>query len=456
VTDLPRSGVTRAAKLASLPIGYAGRAAIGLGKRVGGRPAQIVADEMQARAAEQLFTVLGELKGGAMKFGQALSIFEAVLPDEAAAPYRAMLTKLQDSAPALPAKTVHEVMAADLGRSWRRRFSSFDDTAAAAASIGQVHRAVWLDGRPVAVKIQYPGASKALMSDLAQVSRVARVATAFIPGVDVKPILDELRDRMAEELDYRLEAANQETFATGFEGDEHFFVPHVLAGGEQVVVSEWVEGIPLSAIISEGSQQERDEAGTRYMEFLLEAPGRVGLLHADPHPGNFRLLPDGRLAVLDFGAVKYLPDGLPADMGRLLTLAIDGDAESTLAGLRELGFLRTGVDVDAERLLEYLEPFVDPLKSDEFRFSRDWIRGVFAHINDPRRPNYSVGLRLNLPPEYLLIHRVWLGGIGVLCQLGSKVPGRATVNAHIPGANLPPVGHGGKRQRPRPARRPSD
>ena len=440
MSDLPKAAVTRAAKLATLPLGYAGRAALGLGKRVGGKPAEAVAAEMQARAAAQLFTILGELKGGAMKFGQALSIFEAAWPEEAAAPYRAMLTKLQDSAPALPPARVNEVMAAELGPRWRSRFTSFDDTAIAAASIGQVHRATWRDGREVAVKIQYPGAGKALLSDLANVSKVARVATAWIPGIDIGPILAELRGRMAEELDYRLEASSQKAFAKGFEDDPNVAVPKVVAGSERVLVTEWMDGIPLSAIIADGTQQQRDLAGTHYIEFLLDAPSRCGLLHADPHPGNFRLLPDGRLGVLDFGAVKHLPGGLPDDMGRLLTLAVAADADATLAGLREIGFVRDGIDVDAQRLLDYLAPFIDPLRTDEFHFSRDWIRGVFEHINDPRKPNYTVGMRLNLPAEYLLIHRVWLGGIGVLCQLGATVPGRATVAAHIPGADLPPVG----------------
>ena len=186
---------------------------------------------------------------------------------------------------------------------------------------------------------------------------------------------------------------------------------------QRVLVSEWLPGTPLSSLIDKGAAADRDAAGTAYMRFLLEGPGRCGLLHADPHPGNFRLLPDGRLGVLDFGAVKHLPTGLPDDMGRLLTLGIDGDAVSTLAGLREIGFVRDGVDVDAERLLEYLEPFIAPLRVDEFHFSREWLREVFAHINDPRKPNDTVAMRLNLPAEYLLIHRVWLGGIGVLLSL---------------------------------------
>src|SRR5215471_19322150 len=161
VNDVPKNPVARAAKMARLPIGLAGRTAIGVGKRIGGRPAEIVAQEIQQRTAEQIFRVLGELKGGALKLGQALSIFEAALPPEIASPYRATLTKLQEAAPALPAETVHKVLVADLGAGWRDNFADFDDTPTAAASIGQVHRATWHDGRQVAVKIQYPGAGKA-------------------------------------------------------------------------------------------------------------------------------------------------------------------------------------------------------------------------------------------------------------------------------------------------------
>src|SRR5271154_7348101 len=157
VNDVPRSPVPRAAKLSRLPIGLAGRTAMGVGKRIGGRSAEIVAQEIQQRTADQIFRVLGELKGGAMKLGQALSIFEAALPPEIAGPYRATLTKLQESAPPLPAATVHRVLELDLGSDWRSEFAEFDDRPAAAASIGQVHRAVWRDGRRGAGKIQYPG-----------------------------------------------------------------------------------------------------------------------------------------------------------------------------------------------------------------------------------------------------------------------------------------------------------
>ncbi len=229
MSDLPRRAVSRTAKLATLPVGLAGRTALGLGKRLGGRPAEIVAQEIQQRTAEQIFRVLGELKGGALKLGQALSIFEAALPPEIAGPYRATLTRLQESAPPLPAATVHRVLAADLGPDWRDRFAAFDDQPAAAASIGQVHRAVWLDGRQVAVKIQYPGAGKALISDFTQLSRIGRLFGVLMPGLEVRPLLDELRARVAEELDYRLEASSQQAFATAYAGDPEIFVPPVVS-----------------------------------------------------------------------------------------------------------------------------------------------------------------------------------------------------------------------------------
>ena len=440
MTDLPRKAVVRSAKLATVPLGFAGRTALGLGKRLGGRPAEIVAAELQTRTAQQLFQVLGELKGGAMKFGQALSIFEAALPEDLAVHYRTMLTKLQDSAPPMPTSSVHGVLRGDLGTRWRSRFESFDDHPVASASIGQVHRAVWKDGRDVAVKIQYPGAGPALMSDIRQISRVAKVAASWVPGIELGPILDELRDRMAEELDYRLEAESQATFAAAFDGDPDFAVPHVVDGREHVIVSEWLDGLPLSRIIAEGTQEQRDTASQLYLRFLLAGPARAGLLHADPHPGNFRITPDGRLGVIDFGAVNRLPDGMPPEIGPLLTTGLEGSAEDVLEGLRAIGFVKNTIDLDPQRLLDYLEPFMAPFRTDTFTFSRDWLRGVFAHINDPRQPNYAVAYKLNLPPEYLLIHRVWGGGIGVLSQLGGTVHGRAVVDELLPGADLPPVG----------------
>jgi predicted unusual protein kinase regulating ubiquinone biosynthesis (AarF/ABC1/UbiB family) len=432
VTDLPRRAVTRGAKLAALPLGYAGRTAVGLGRRVGGAPAEAVANDIAMRTAAQLFQVLGELKGGAMKFGQAMSIFEAALPDELVGPYRATLTKLQDGAPPLPASTVHAVLEQALGSRWRDRFESFDDVPAAAASIGQVHHAVWADGREVAVKIQYPGAGKALLGDLAQISRMGRMFAAVVPGLEIKPLLAELKERTKEELDYLQESDYQRRFAAAYEGDDEFVVPHVLAAAPTVLVSEWLEGYALSRVITEGSPQDRDRYGLAYLRFLLSGPERVGLMHADPHPGNYRVLPDGRLGVVDFGAVARLPGGFPSSIGRLLTIAMLGDADAVLAGLRQEGFVRSDADLDPQALLDFLSPFAAPAADPEFTFSRDWMRGQFNRINDVRQPNFTLRLKMTLPPHYLLVHRVWLGALGVLSQLNSTVPVRAELIRWVP------------------------
>ncbi len=433
MTDLPRRAVTRTAKLASLPVGIAGRAAWGLGKRIGGQSAEVVAAEMQARTAEQIFKVLGELKGGAMKFGQAMSIFESALPENLAGPYRATLTKLQDAAPPMPAKTVHAVLAENFGRQWRRNFREFDDTPTAAASIGQVHRAVWKDGRDVAVKMQYPGAGEALLADLDQISRLGRVFAGWIPGLDIKPLLAELKERVTEELDYTLEAEAQRGFAAAFADDPEIAVPAVVRGGSRVLVTEWMDGAPLSRLVAEGTREERDRFGLLYVRFLFSGPARAGLLHADPHPGNYRVLPDGRLGVLDFGAVARLPDGLPPSIGRLLRVALDGNPEDVVAGLREEGFLKPTITIDAEQLLDYLLPFLEPARVERFHFTRDWMRTQFARINDPRQPGYLTALKLNMPPDYLLIHRVWIGGMGVLSQLDTEAPVRAEMERWLPG-----------------------
>lgn len=452
MSDLPRKAVTRTAKLAALPLGFAGRATWGLGKRIGGKSAELVGRELQQRTAEQLFKVLGELKGGAMKFGQAMSVFESALPEEVAGPYRAALTKLQEAAPPMPTRTVHSVLAERLGEDWHDLFLEFEDKPAAAASIGQVHRAVWHDGREVAVKVQYPGAGEALLSDLNQLSRFARLLGPLIPGMDIKPLIAELRDRVSEELDYALEAQAQRAHAEEFADDPDVLVPAVVHQCEQVLVTEWIDGIPLSEVITDGTQEQRDRAGQLLARFLFSGPSRTGLLHADPHPGNFRLLPDDpedaedaedaggsggkggwRLGVLDFGTVDRLPGGLPPTIGDSLRMTLDGDAEAVYDLLREEGFVKESIELDPDAVLDYLLPIIEPAQADEFTFTRGWMRSQAARIADPRSPAHQLGKQLNLPPAYLLIHRVTLSTIGVLCQLGATVRLRDELEEWLPG-----------------------
>jgi predicted unusual protein kinase regulating ubiquinone biosynthesis (AarF/ABC1/UbiB family) len=430
---MPRGSVSRTARLASLPLGAAGRATLGLGKRLSGQSADAVTAELQQRTAEQLFAVLGQLKGGAMKLGQALSVFEAAVPEEMAAPYREALVKLQEEAPPMPVRTVHAVLAQQLGGTWRQRFREFDDGPAAAASIGQVHRATWRDGRDVAVKIQYPGAATALMSDLNQLSRIARLFANLFPGLDVKPLIAELKARVVEELDYSLEADAQRGFAAAYADDPQIVVPRVVASAPKVIVSEWLEGTPLSRIIADGSREQRDRAGILMALLHFSAPQRARLLHADPHPGNFRLLPDGRLGVIDFGATARLPDGHPEPIGRLLRWALAGRAEEVLADLRAEGFVLPTAQIDPQGVLDFLLPMLDPVAQPRFHFTRAWMQEQAGRIADPRSDMSRLGRQLNLPPAYLLIHRVTIGSIGVLCQLDAAGEFRGVLEEWLPG-----------------------
>ena len=418
--ELPQGTSKRSAKMASIPLSLAGRGAIGFGRQLIGQSPDFAFADLQEKTAEQIFKVLGELKGGAMKFGQALSVFEAALPEDIAKPYRETLVKLQEAAPPLPARVVHKVLAKELGEHWRDNFAEFNDTPAASASIGQVHKGIWKDGRAVAVKIQYPGAKEALISDLNQIQRFAKIFQLLLPGVEMKPLLEELKARIIEEVDYRYEASAQSACFDAYKGDSDIAIPEVIMATDRVLVSQWLEGTPLSKVITDGTQEERNSAGIRLARFHFTAPMRAGLLHADPHPGNFRVLKDGRLGVLDFGACNRLPNGFPEPFKRLLRNALEGDAIALYNGFKEDGFILADVEVSPELVLDYLLPLVEPLRTDYFAYSRDWLRTQSVRVGDPRNPTAKIGFQLNLPPEYVLIHRVTLGTTGIFCQLRAE------------------------------------
>lgn len=428
--DLTRGGLRRGMRMLSIPTQAAGRSVAGWGARLAGRDADRVRDDVHTANARHLFAVLGELKGGAMKVGQMWSMLEAVLPDDIAAPYRAELRKLQAAAPPMPASRVHAVMAAELGPDWRDLFTDFSGRAAAAASIGQVHRGIWkATGEPVAVKIQYPGAAEALRADLRMLERMSGMIAPMAGGFDVAAVAREAAARVGEEVDYAREAAAQEQAARGFDGDEEVLVPHVIHHTDHVLVSQWIDGVPLLSAES-APEQTRNRLGLAYARFLFRGPTVCGLLHADPHPGNFLLTPDGRLAVLDWGLADRLPDGLPTAMGRLLRVAADGDARAMTEGLRAEGFVTR--DVDADALMEYLRPFVEPAAQPTFHFDRAWLSGQMRRIGADKRHERIVDA-LNLPPSYLLLDRVWISGVAVLSQLDCTAPFASILDDFLPG-----------------------
>ncbi len=426
---LPESTIGRSARLLSLPLGAAARAGVGMGRRLLGAPAEEVDAALRDAAADQLFQVLGELKGGAMKFGQALSLFEAMLPEDVAGPFRDQLRRLQDAAPPMPASRAQAVVRAELGPGWRRTLAELDPRPAAAASIGQVHRGRLADGRPVAVKIQYPGADVALSSDLRQIRRLAGAVSPLAGGLDVVALTRELAARVSEEVDYTLEGAAQQQVATALAGHPRFLVPNVHAATRRVLVSDWVDGAKLTGLIGR-PDEERNRGALDYVTFLFAGPALAGILHGDPHPGNFLLTPDGRLAVVDFGLVSRMPNGLPPAMGRLIRHALDGRADEMLAGLAEEGFV--GRDMTSGDALDYLAPFVEPASVEDFAFNREWARAQFARVHS-NLGHDAVATSLNIPPEYGLIYRVWMGGIAVLSQLDVRANFAKVLRDWMPG-----------------------
>jgi predicted unusual protein kinase regulating ubiquinone biosynthesis (AarF/ABC1/UbiB family) len=435
--EIPNGGMARSAKLAALPLAFTGRAAAGWGRRLAGGDGEAVSAMATARNAEQLFTVLGQLKGGAMKVGQALSVYDAMIPADIAEPYHRALSRLQSTGPSMPARDVRRVLDEQLGSQWRRRFRDFDEVPAAAASVGQVHRAVWADGRAVAVKIQYPGADLALDADLRTLARFSRLFTLIVPGLDARAVMRELRERMLDELDYRAEADRQRAFAAAFAGDEALVVPAVVASAPKVLVSEWLDGVALGAIIGRPAvdatdQVRRDRHAHTVLETMFSSPARLGLLHADPHPGNFMALADGRLAMIDYGAVAALPGGIPPVLAQILRHVADAEPDAMMALLRAEGFVaRT---VAADDVLRYIGALGDPLRVERFHFHRAWMKRQGERVVNLRgRAYWETGRALTLPVQYLLVVRVLSGWMNILAQLDCTVAARGLAQRWVPG-----------------------
>jgi predicted unusual protein kinase regulating ubiquinone biosynthesis (AarF/ABC1/UbiB family) len=470
---LPTGALGRTGRLATLPLRHAARTAA-----AASRLPRTGADQIAARTAEQVFATLGELKGGAAKLGQAMSVFEAAMPEEVAAPYRSALRRLTDAAPAMPAEVARRVVAADLaavyGPGWQDRLVTFDDTPAA-ASIGQVHRGQWrIDSGQVvevAVKVQYPGVGQALRSDLRQARLLARVM-ARLTRLNVSGLADELAGRIVEELDYVREGQVQAEVAAAFThhlpkelaaaraagvqeppGRTRVMVPAVYAATPRVLITRWLAGAPLSALLDgrtdllpqgwrELGDQGAADLAARLLGHAIYAPAAcTGWMHADLHPGNFLLLPGGRLGMLDFGAVAATPGGIPAPFGQLAAAVLDGDGPTAIRLARQAGALPPGAEMDPQLIIELLHPLAATGADTTFTYSRAWLRGLMAHLTQPR---FAPALRnLTPPPHYALVWRATLSAAGLFAQLGATVPTRGFHLAYSPGfrGSIPPARH---------------
>jgi predicted unusual protein kinase regulating ubiquinone biosynthesis (AarF/ABC1/UbiB family) len=379
-------------------------------------------------AARHAVEVLGAMKGPAMKVGQMASMLDlGGLPPEELEALQAKLGELRDRAPQAPFKDMRKVIEQDLGDRLGNLFAEFEPDAAAAASIGQVYRARLHDGREVAVKVQYPHVAGAVRSDLQNLGMILRAAKRFAPGLDAKATALEMRERISEELDYEHEAQAQRTFSRRWRGHPFIAIPNVVTDlcRARVLVTEWIDGIDFEQL-KEAPEATRDRVGEIILRFFYGSLYRFGQFSADPHPGNFRLQRDGRVAFLDFGMTKTITrTRIVAELG-LLRAALEDDADGVHAGLAALGFFeRDDPRFDPARVLEQVRAInAWYMNDDSVTLPSQYVSALLAHAGDPRSEYWDLMKNETIPSESVFASRMQAMTLGTVGQLG------ATANWH--------------------------
>ena len=422
---IPKGRVRRSAKLGtamgSQAARYAGTRAAGVARRD-----EAAEERLEARHLETALTMvrtLGEMKGAAMKIGQLASFIDTeFLPPEYAEIYQTELAKLRTSAPPMPWERVSKVIEEEYGEPVDEHFSEFEPEAFAAASIGQVHRAKLLDGRPVAVKIQYPGVAEALEADMRNAGVLVRLARALAPGLDAKSVASELRARVLEELDYEYEAQNQRTFSRAYRGHPFIYVPDVITrlSRRRVLVSEFVEGMGFEQV-KELDDEERSRFGEIVFRFCFGSIYHLQHFNADSHPGNYLLMEDGRVAFLDFGMTKKLDREQIQLEQAALDAAIRHDPEALRQRLHDLGFVKKPTKLDAEHLMDHVMLVGGwYIEDGDYEVSSRRVMKIIESASDPRSEYFQVMRRENIPADELMGRRMEIGVIAVLAQLHAK------------------------------------
>ncbi len=382
----------------------------------------------QLETAKQIVAALGTMKGAAMKLGQVMSFLDVgLVPEEHREEFQRELAKLRDAAPTVGFKQMKQVIEDDLEEKIKDVFSEFEEEPIAAASIGQVYRArLKEDGREVAVKVQYPGVATAVRADMQNLDIIMRLLKRMTPSLDVKAVTAEIRDRIAEELDYELEAQNQRSLARIFKGHPFIVVPEVVSelSRERVLVSDFVEGVGFEEL-KEYPQAERNRIGEIVFRFFLGCLYRHRQFSGDPHPGNFLLLGDGRIAFLDFGLFKRM-DREPVELELGCQRAVtEGDAQALHSLLAESGFLPEPDRVDPDNLLAFVEDAIWWYTTDEeVTLSPEIATEVMIESSDPRSSHFKEMRHQSMQPEHLFGRRMEMLTLAVLSQL------RASANWH--------------------------
>jgi predicted unusual protein kinase regulating ubiquinone biosynthesis (AarF/ABC1/UbiB family) len=419
---IPRSRLARTAKFGGLVAGQGARwAGTQVANRVRSDDRAEAADAKRALAlADELVTQLGQMKGAAMKLGQVLSTVDFdMVPEGERERFKERLAALRDSAPQVPFKDMRKVIIEELGGSLEEHFATFASEPIAAASIGQVYRATLHDGRDVAVKVQYPGVAEAVETDLRNAGLLLPLMKRLAPGLDAKAIMNELRERIAEELDYEIEAQHQRRVARAFRGHPFIRVPAVVTSmsTRRVLISEYVAGRGFEAVKGLG-EAERDRFAEICFRFFYGLVRRERVAAGDPHPGNYLLCDDGKVCFLDFGLVRRM-DADYLDGERALAHAVVvGDADTVHDWMGRLGYLPDPDDFHPERVLEQLATAGEWYFTTGFRrLDPEYVRSSMEISSSPRSPFFDEMRRQTIPPQALLLRRMEGLLFGVLGEL---------------------------------------
>jgi predicted unusual protein kinase regulating ubiquinone biosynthesis (AarF/ABC1/UbiB family) len=381
---------------------------------------RLVAD-YQLRTAAQVADALGNMKGALMKIGQMASYLDDGLPE----PVREALASLQQDAPPMTAELCAQVVRAELGGEPERVFARWDPEPIAAASIGQVHRAVTRSGVPVAVKVQYPGVDEAIRADLVNTDLLFRVLGMVFPGLDPGPLVIELRERLSEELDYAAEARNQRFFADAFREHPFISVPGVIdeLSTPRVLTTELAEGARF-AEVEQWSQAERNLAGEAIYRFVFGSIYRLHAFNGDPHPGNYLFRPGGHVTFLDFGLVKrYQPDEVALFEALIRTLVVDHDVPAFRGLIEDHNLLRHDPALTDADVAAYFGHFYElVMRDEEFTVDTEYSSETVRMYFDANGPYAHVARAANVPPAFVITQRINLGLTAVLGRL------RATAN----------------------------
>ncbi len=426
---IPTSRVARTAKVSGLAAGQAARQlgtrTTNLARNEEGK--QKALERRHVESAEQIVAALGTMKGAAMKLGQVMSFLDVgLVPEEYRDEFQRKLGELRDAAPKVRFSDMRKVVESELGESLKDAFAEFDEAPIAAASIGQVYRARLHDGREVAVKVQYPGVAQAVRADMQNLGMILRLMKRIAPGLDVKSTAEEVRGRIGEELDYELEAQNQRSLARIFRGHPFIVVPEVVTSltREKVIVTEFVSGIGFDAI-KQLDQASRNRVGEIVFRFYFGCMYRHHQFSGDPHPGNFLLLEDGRMAFLDFGLFKVMPADLLEIELACQRAGHDGDGDELKRIWTETGFLKHPENFRADKLLaQFRDATWWYVLDEEIALEPEIATQVMIDMSDPRSQHFGQMRHETLPADHLFGRRVEMLTLAVLSQL------RARLNFH--------------------------